>query len=446
MYEILYEYGAVDSTPDELYTELFHLGKGYIQKKGEYRQGTTDFKGNPMIYVNDKEKYQGKMKRYILLEDTLLEQLAEARKKPSNLMNPISYYGRKKDKEHADRCFGFIFDIDGIDDSKMHNFIHGCHNYDIYPCPNFIVISKSGKGMHLYYIFDEPVKLFPKTKIQLKSLKYNLIRRMWNMYTSNEENVQFQSYDQSFMVAGTYDTMKVYKTSDRYWNIYDFAKWGGIDFEEDDLWEESTMSLDEAKKKYPDWYEKVIVNGDKTRNYWTCKEDLYYWWLRKIQEPNNGATYGHRYWCVMMLVIYAIKSGVSFRQVAYDAYQLIPYLNSLNPDEPFTKSDVESALDCYESQFATFPIDDISRLSNIEIQKNKRNGRKQTLHLKMIRAIRDISQEEQGKVWYENSPHSGRKSKKDIVQQWKKDNPRGKPKDCIEATGLNKNTVYKWWN
>ena len=96
---ILVKYGARKSTPDELYTRLFHIGAHYIQRQGEYRaEGSEDFKGNPIVYINDRENYKGKMKRYILLEDTFLEQLREARKEPSNLLNAVSYYGRKKDR------------------------------------------------------------------------------------------------------------------------------------------------------------------------------------------------------------------------------------------------------------------------------------------------------------------------------------------------------------
>ena len=183
---ILNKYGASLSSADLLYTELFHLGEHFIQCTGEYRRTVNDeFLGNPMIYINDQANYKGKMKRYILLEDTLLDQLHEAKQQPSNLINTISYYGRKKDKEHADRCFGLIFDIDSIDEKALNNFLYGMSN-NIYPCPNYLVISKSGKGMHLYYTFEEPVRLFPKIKVQLKELKYTLIRQLWNPHTSNE--------------------------------------------------------------------------------------------------------------------------------------------------------------------------------------------------------------------------------------------------------------------
>lgn len=434
--ELVVEYGGQEATPDELYTDLFRIGEHYIQRTGEYRaEGSKDFKGNPMIYVNDDEKYKGKMKRYILLEDTLLKQLEEARQQPSNLLNAVSYYGRKKDKEHADRCFGLIFDIDKINRKTLNAFLHGCFNYDIYPLPNYLVISQSGKGMHLYYLFDEPLRLYPKIKMQLKTLKYELIRKLWNPYTSTEENIQYQSYDQSFMVAGTKEPMKIFKLNERRWNVMDFEPWTTTVFEEEELWQENEYSLEEAKERFPEWYEKVILNGDKSKGHWVCKRDVYDWWLKKI---TTGATYGHRYWCVMMLVVYAVKCGIPYEEVRDTAYGLIPLMNTINPDEPFTKADVKSALECYDAQFATFPIDDISRLSNIEIQKNKRNGRTQEKHMQIMRAIQEIANPD----WREGN---GRKSKESVVKEWRAAYPDGRKIDCHRQTGLSRVTIDKWW-
>lgn len=40
---------------------------------------------------------------------------------------------------------------------------------------------------------------------------------------------------------------------------------------------------------------------------WSVKRDLYDWWKGKIIE---NATYGHRYFCLMCLAIFAIKCDV----------------------------------------------------------------------------------------------------------------------------------------
>ena len=145
--------------------------------------------------------------------------------------------------------------------------------------------------------------------------------------------------------------------------------------DESKLYKESKMSLAEAKKKFPRWYEDKVVNK-QPRRYWTCKRDLYEWWIEKIKE---GATFHHRYFSVMCLAIYGVKCGIPFEEVKAKAFELIPFLNEINPNEPFTKSDCLSALECYDTRYCTFPIDDIVKISGIAIEKNKRNGRKQAI-------------------------------------------------------------------
>lgn len=438
--DVLLQYGCSISDSDELYSNLFMLGENRIQRSGEYRSDTGEFKGNPMIYVNDGEKYDGQMKRYILLEDTLLDQLHEAQTYPSNLINAVTYYGKKKDKEHGDKCFGLIFDLDNLDDSKVENFLFAMQQ-KIYPDPNYIVISKSGQGLHLYYMFDEPIRLYPQIKVQLKELKYALTSLIWNPYTSKDEKAQYQSYDQSFMVAGTTDVMEVFKYRTARWDIRELSRYVRSEFDKNDLWTESRYTLEEAREKFPEWYEKVILNGEKLTGTWTCKRDLYDWWKRKIMEPKTGASYGHRFWCVMMLAIYAVKCDITFEELEKDAYDLIPFLDSINQSEPFTQHDVRSALECYDIQFKHFPIDDISLLSAIPIQKNKRNGQKQADHLEEARAIRDIRQRRNGSKWDDNN---GRKSKERMVRDYAAIHPDQSVTDIARALGISRTTVYKY--
>mgnify|MGYP003372571787 CR=1 FL=1 len=164
-----------------------------------------------------------------------------------------------------------------------------------------------------------------------------------------------------------------------------------------------------------------------------------------LKKLRVGAEQGHRYWCIMTLATYAKKCNVSYEELENDAYGLIPFMNSIG-NEPFTEDDVIKALEAYNDSYITYPIDTIVNRTGIPIEKNKRNFRKQNLHLKLARAYRDILQNEKGvKNWYENSPHSGRKSKKEIVEEWKKNNPDGKKMDCHRDTGLSRVTIDKWW-
>ena len=85
-------------------------------------------------------------------------------------------------------------------------------------------------------------------------------------------------------------------------------------------------------------------------------------------------------------------------------------------------------------------IEFISEKTNIPLQRTKRNGRKRAEHVKLMNYIRD--EINNNKNWRDGS---GRKPKADIVRQWQAAHPGGMKADCIRDTGLDKKTVYKWW-
>jgi hypothetical protein len=147
----------------------------------------------------------------------------------------------------------------------------------------------------------------------------------------------------------------------------------------------------------------------------------------------------------MCLAIYGIKCGKSFEDVQADALSLMPFLNSIKPDEPFTEQDIRSALECYDLKYCTFPIDDIVKISGIPIEKNKRNGRKQSEHIKLMNFVRD--EINQNKTWRDgNGRPKGSSEQRKIVEKWQSSHPGGKKADCIRETGLSKPTVYRWWS
>ena len=106
-----------------------------------------------------------------------------------------------------------------------------------------------------------------------------------------------------------------------------------------------------------------------------------------------------------------------------------------------------AALNCYHDNYFTFPRDTIAKLTNVDIPKNKRNGRKQKVHLMGARAVQEVNDKMNGTNWREgNGRPKGSGTKENQVKEWRKNNPDGKKAQCIRDTGLSKMTVYKWWN
>ena len=150
----------------------------------------------------------------------------------------------------------------------------------------------------------------------------------------------------------------------------------------------------------------------------------------------------------MILAVYAKKSGIEREELENDAFTLMEILDILpaDKDNPFTEKDVIDTLQVYDDRYITYPINSISYLTDIRIEKNKRNYQKQKYHLEEARAIRDIRMKRQGKKWTDGNGGPKGTTKENIIKEWRLSNPNGKKADCIRETGLTNPTVYKWWD
>lgn len=419
-------------SPKEFYRNIFPTGE--LQEQGVY----GDKKYNAIAV-----ELADKIRRYTLTDDLeVLDQLLESEN--FIIISPISYVGKSRSSENARMMYALAIDLDGINkEINMIDLFHQIEKVEHLPKPTYTVIS--GSGLHLYYVFEKPVPLFKNVVEQLTRLKNDLTRKIWNGWVTDlNEKVQYQSIFQGFRLVGgvtkSGSRTKAFVTGDRvtveYLNEFVFDKKNTVT----EFAYKSNLTLEEAKKKYPEWYEKRIVRG-KPRGTWTCKRDLYDWWLKRLYEIKEG----HRYYGVMCLCIYAKKCGITREELEHDAFGLVDRLDILTTDEEnhFTREDVFCALELFNDNYITFPIDTISKLTEIRIEKNKRNYRKQSVHLMGARAIQEINDKVNGTNWRDGN---GRKPKKDMVEEWQHNNPQGRKADCIRDTGLAKSTVYKWWN
>ena len=64
-------------------------------------------------------------------------------------------------------------------------------------------VVNSGTGLHLYYVLQEPIPMYPHNQKCLKELKYSLTRQIWNRYTSTIKEPQVQGILQGFRVVGS---------------------------------------------------------------------------------------------------------------------------------------------------------------------------------------------------------------------------------------------------
>lgn len=367
------------------------------------------------------------------------------------IMSPMSYVGKARTSKNARLLYALVFDLDGVKGEKGLDSLFVQMQNDIVPSPTFFVCS--GTGLHLYFVFVEPVPMFPSVTEPLEKLKNDLTKLFWNPYVtklSEENQIQYEPIWQGFRIVG--GVTKDFKKTGHRVKAWRYGKPVSLEYLNRYALEEnripksaiqykSQMSLQEAKEKFPDWYERKIVKG-QGRKYWNIKADLYYWWLKRI---STERICGHRYYCIMTLAIYAKKCGISFEELRKDAYGLLDNFNSISPEEnQFTEQDIRDGLKAYKDEFRTMPINSIMHFSGIRIEKNKRNGRKQKDHIKLMNKMRELKIElgEISEHW------QGRKPVADKVFEYYKDCYRTetKPsyKDFCEKTGLKKSVFYKY--
>lgn len=438
--DVLLSHSAVEVSAMDVYSDMFRLGKGFIQKSGE---PPGEHKANPIVLGS----FGGSMRRCVLFEDAFEETLQEFRAPECEwaIVNGLTYWGRANTAGAQSKMCAMVFDLDGQDDETLGNFLHGClSDPQVYPCPRYVTLS--GTNVHLYYVLDEPLGLYPNTKLQLKQLKYALTDRMWNMYTSRERKPQHQGINQGFRAVGTRTkqggTVRAFRLGGRS-TLAELNSFVPVGSRVDGTrrWRESRMSLAEAAERFPEWYRRVVVGGAAPGT-WVVKEDLYEWWKRQVRE---GAAPGHRYFCVMAMAIFAAKCGITDEaRVRADAMALMPFMNALAPGDPFTERDVDSALECLDLRYARFPRDDIARLTAIPIKANKRNGQKQPDHLEEARAIRDIRQRRKGTHWWDGGNRDGAPTKRDLVRSYVDTHPGESQREVARALGVSPTTVNKW--
>lgn len=401
------------------------------------------------LYGNTEGDAGRSYNRRIMLSDTWEDDYIQfVEGKPKTLCSGLSYRGRTNKLEHAQRMNALIFDLDQVGLYELTNFFVGVDK-NVFPVPTFIV--SSGTGVHLYYVFEEPIDLFPNIKTQLKSLKYDLTTRVWSWKeTSGLKEIQFQSISQGFRMVGSinekYDLpVRAFKTGDRVtlsrMNLHVREAKNKVDILKP--FKPSKMTREAAKISYPEWYERKVVQKSYKPKKWNIGgqkghqgDELYLWWLNQWDKAKQG----HRYFYLMCLSIYACKCDVPYSRLKKDMLEVFPKIDQQAPHvNHLTEEDVRSALEAYSKEYYTYTIKEIEILADFRIERSRRNYRKQEEHLKRARAVRDAVHDN----W---RSESGRKPKEDLVKEYIKSHPQDSVSQVAKALNISRPTVYRYWS
>lgn len=415
------------------------------------------FRYNPIIF----SKEGGKNIHRILLKDDQ-ETLQWVKLRQFAIMPPATFVGRNNWNRYARYLYAIAIDLDGVTPEKLEGFFWMMTKPEHYPTPNILV--NSGHGFHAYFLLEEPVSLYsPEAWKALTKLKHNLTAVIWRSDSSTipKAQMQLQPILQGFRLPGTLtkfgSVITAWESLGR--SAYSIEELnsvllGSYALTEDEInaikgypYNPNKITLEEAKRRYPEWYQNRVVEKKRVGKTWNVKRAVYDWWRAKLREGHNNLE-GHRYWSIMVLFVYASKCKIPFEEAMEDAMSYLVQFDSITKreDNHFTEEDIKAASKAYHDNACKFPIKKIEALTLFRIDStSRRNGLKREEHLEIARAIRDIKVRQKGlKKWDDKN---GRKPEREKVQAWRIEHPDSTNKsECARDLGLSRPTVRKWWD
>lgn len=469
-------------SPEDFYRIIFPCGS--FQKTNE---SNGDYKSNGLLLFRRKEEKEDTMHSTIIFDEhSEINDCVENNGFFENcefaIISGCSYIGRRKLNFNARKCCAIIIDIDQVDELRL-SMLLGMASDGILPKPTAVVVS--GNGIHVYYVLDKPIKLYKNQYASLSDLKQLLSRKLWNANTSLDSNPQYQGITQGYRVVGTKTKRghitRAFLTGEKVTidylisGVYDlkevpylmpkktshnrkkdtFAKRTKEYIKNNELYDELYSSLvddtsinytlEEAKKLFPEWYQRRIINNEQPGHY-IVNEAVYNTFFKAISTPGNVQV-GHRWYCMYCLAAFAQKCNIPESRFINDLGKLFPIYQSLSDkkENKFTVDDVKAVIKVFRhNDLIHITKRRISALSGINFKETVRTKpkRKQKEHLQDCRKIRDAKYVD-GNHWYDNG---GRPSKDEVISEYLKSHPNiTNISQIARGCGVSRPTVYKYF-
>lgn len=381
----------------------------------------------PIVFIDDDEKKH-------IISMSIDEAMEQCEGRNDVLLGGCTYFNNWISKRSAKDIYAFIIDMDNVYSGTLLNALQNdwkTANDEPLPMPTYIV--NSGTGLHLYFVLEEPIPNYHVTTENLDKLYRALAIQQTTKRVYLHKQVQW--FGQDFRMAGGLNkygwTNTVFKIGKK-WDIDELGKQVGLK-------DVHFIRYGEKRTKKPTNKSKGKSKNQK-RQGWRTNRAFYDYTLRTCRDKTKE---GNRYTSMCALSVIAWKCSVPQEELERDLLSLLPDYNK-GATRQIKEKEIYSAMKMYNSKAMLTQRESLENWQGWEYKPIKRNGRKQAIHIKFMNNQRAFKVE-LGECTNGGRPQgSGVKQK--IVQEWRREHPDGKKADCIRDTGLDKKTVYRWWD
>lgn len=447
-----------EADPEAFYRDLFPSGRLGSRK---YESGAYN---GVLVRVLRRDGEPERAERHLITDDlsdiATTATIAQSFGGEFDIVSPVSYAGRRPMLDRAHELFALVFDLDGVkvEDGEpvgLADLLYQMADVPgvrppLLPTPTYIV--SSGTGLHLYFILDEPIRLWPNVCEAMRLFRNDLTRRCWNPYVTDlSKEPQLESVVQGFRMVGS-----MAKDGEQVVRAFRVGRRVSMDYMNRFVSEgarvpESVLgtsyTLDEARELWPEWdpeWRRKAAAAPETP--WRVKRDLFDWWCRRVEagEPYDG----NRYWCIFVAACYAAKCpDVTYEELEAWAHRVRPILDAktVKPHNHFTEQHVQDALAAYGNPISVkLRRDKVAEKTQLPMPMNKRNGLKQNQHLYLARRRKQDMKEIGLPMKRGEGRPRGSGIKRDLIRSYAVDHPAANHSEIAAALGVSRPTVIKW--
>ena len=444
--EILNKY-CKKVTAEELYTHLF----GTLDIEGPFffkdRAGKDNNKGTNRIYK-------------------LEEAIKEYKNTKSISVCACRFYKNKILMQFINDVYAIVIDADSVTSKRLDSIFQNGFELKLsdtkthkLPKPTYIV--NSGTGIHLYYVFNEPIPYFKKQSNELNKL-YKMMAHDLTADHHFGMKEQILWIGQPYRMVGSLTKIDTETTAFMYgdeWNIDELANWYGITtkFERrknikmeisKDTFREISYNNTKTEVNNEVFIETPITNSSIKKITAIPKHTNIKFYDSTFKGIKEKTTCGHRYYSMVALCAVAKKCQITKDRLENDLSELADYFNleAKNNGTPLIEDDeVRNALKSFKEigkKNTRVTLENwLGWKYDAPYRKDKKVRRSREAHLKRARALLQLAIEA-GEV----NPAKKADKYRAKVEQILINIPTAKKCDVIRETGFDKKTVYKYYD
>lgn len=370
---------------------------------------------------------------------------------------PATFINGCYKKDTCQNVHALVVDIDRVQPETLQVVLGNKNVGNKIPMPTYIV--NSGRGVHFYYVFEEPVPFYYANRPILAEM-YRVLCGL------TQKNIlaktDWHAITQPFRLPGSLtrlgQTVTAWKSNVK-WPAKRLAKRLGVDHEEMNLQQRPLLSQRDyqeekaRRESADDGAAKIKRSKYKWISPLEGKVGFYEGCLRRCYQETPEGT---RYNSMLALTTVAYKVRLPKEWLERDLMELLDHYNEIG--SYMSQKEVQKVLRAYNPKADRTPSRQLEVWFGWEFRRDAQKKREQMIDkglgertraeiLEEARAIRDIRMKRQGRKWDDNNGRKpGSYTKEREIRLWRTHHPDGTPKECIEDTGISKNTVYKWWN